>query len=170
MGRRNRTSGGVALLGRSGPAGDSVQHGLVSSADASCGAVFVLGAPSGVPSCLRAWRMHVRSVLLCAPRGSSVRLHAWRMHVCPLSSVGCVLDTTQSFDLCFFLSWLYQIFVAVDSFVSSAEFFVFADGFVPSADEATVASGASYFSIWLRRTSVVTHPRVVPLRCAGPSL
>ena len=69
----------------------------------------------------------------------------------------------------FFLSWLYQIFVAADSFVSSADIFVSADGFVPGADEATVASGASYFSNWLRRTSVVTHPRVVPLRCAGSS-
>ena len=61
------------------------------------------------------------------------------------------------------------IFVFGDGFVSSAEFFVSVDGFVPTVDEATVALGASYFSDWLRRTSMATHPRVVPLLCAGPS-
>ena len=64
--------------------------------------MFVLGAPCGVPSRLRAWRMHVRLVLLGAPRGVGVRLRAWHMHVCALSSVVRAFDTLGLFGLCFY--------------------------------------------------------------------
>jgi len=72
-------------------------HVFTSSfpAEVACSAVFVLGAPYGVPSCLRAWRMHVRLVLLGAPRGVCVRLRAWHMHMCALSSVVHAFDTCQ---------------------------------------------------------------------------
>ena len=71
-------------------------------AEVACSAVIVLGAPCGVPSRLRAWRMHVRLVLLGAPRGVCVRLRAWHMHVCALSSVVRAFDTLGLFELCFF--------------------------------------------------------------------
>ena len=79
-------------------------HVFTSSfpAEVACSAVFVLGAPCGVPSRLRAWRMHVRLVLLGALRGVCVRLHAWNMHVCPLSSVVRAFDTLGLFGLCLF--------------------------------------------------------------------